>query len=65
MAISQSNLTLLLQKLQDLSVKSNPSLENSRDTWSKIGSGESFSDLGFDSEEDLKEWIANNPYANI
>lgn len=65
MAISESNMALLLKKLKDVVVTNNSSLENSADTWSRIGSGESFTDLGFSSEEALKEWIAGNPYSNI
>ena len=64
MAISESSMTTLLRKLKEV-VKENNILENSADTWSRIGSGDSFSDLGFDSEEALKEWIAANPYSNI
>lgn len=40
----------------------NPS--NDRDTWTKIANKD-LASLGFDTEEELKEWIANNPYANL
>lgn len=44
-------------------------LINSRKTWSRIGSRDSFDELEFNSteekEEFLKEWISENPYNNI
>lgn len=44
-------------------------LENSVETWRRIGERDSFSELGFKSdsekEEFLQEWISNNPYSNI
>ena len=39
-------------------------LANNVDTWSKIGRHE-LAELGFSTEEELKEWILSNPYANI
>lgn len=43
-------------------------LENSRDTWERIGNKDKFEELGLegsDLDEFLKEWIDNNPYSNI
>jgi len=44
-------------------------LPNSRETWERIGSGDSFAELGFQSinekEAFLKEWINENPYQAI
>jgi hypothetical protein len=44
-------------------------LENSRSTWERIGSGDSFAELGFESNDAkeawLKEWISENPYQAI
>jgi NH3-dependent NAD+ synthetase len=43
-------------------------LENTEETWSRIGGRDKFSELGMtDSELDsfLKDWIENNPYSNI
>jgi hypothetical protein len=44
-------------------------LPNSRETWERIGSGDSFAELNFQSqtekEEFLKEWVENNPYTAI
>lgn len=65
MAISEKNMSLLLKSLKETVAGNKSNLENSVDTWSRIGRGDSFADLGFDSEEALKEWIAGNPYANI
>lgn len=43
-------------------------LENNKDTWSRIGNKDSFAELGLpESELDdfLTEWIAENEYNNI
>ena len=43
-------------------------LENTRDTWSRIGNKEKFEELGLEGSElddFLKEWLDNNPYSNI
>ncbi len=44
-------------------------LENSKDTWSRIAAKDDFSELGFTSESEkeefLKSWISDNPYSNI
>jgi len=44
-------------------------LPNSRETWERIGSGDSFAELNFQSlsekEDFLKEWIESNPYTAI
>ena len=56
----------LLNALQN---PDNPSkLENSRETWERIGNKDRFEELGLegsDLDEFLKEWIDNNPYSNI
>jgi hypothetical protein len=36
-----------------------------RDTWSRIGNGDKFAELGLeksDLDDFLKEWVENNPY---
>lgn len=43
-------------------------LENSSDTWSRIGRKDDFSELGLEGSEldaFLKEWAAENPYNAI
>jgi hypothetical protein len=43
-------------------------LANTKETWTRIGEGDSFSELGLQSSElddFLKEWIEENPYTNI
>lgn len=44
-------------------------LENNKETWSRIGSRDDFNELTFESEHDkeafLKEWINDNDYSNI
>ena len=43
-------------------------LENSKDTWERIGKGDKFRDI-FDSDEEaekaIKEFTENNPYQSI
>ena len=56
----------LLNALQN---PDNPSkLENSRETWERIGNRDKFSELGLEGSElddFLKEWIMENPYENL
>jgi len=55
----------LLNSLQN---PNKPTLENNKDTWSRIGKKDSFSELGLEGSEldkFLEEWIAENPYSNI
>jgi len=54
-----------------LNALQNPSevtLENTKDTWSRIGSKDDFAELGMEQSEldaFLKEWQKDNPYENI
>ena len=43
-------------------------LENTPETWSRIGNKDKFEELGLESselEEFLEEWMGNNEYENI
>ena len=44
-------------------------LENTYDTWRRIGEQDDFAELNFASDQErkafLQEWIENNPYSNI
>lgn len=44
-------------------------LPNTKETWRRIRSGDSFSELGFGSESEkaefLREWTQENPYSSI
>ena len=43
-------------------------LPNNKDTWGRIGKGDSFSELGLEASEldsFLTEWCEANPYSNI
>ena len=62
--IKEENLTLLLKALKEI-VKSGVAERDIKDTWERIGKREQFDSLGFGSLAELKEWIANNPYANL
>lgn len=56
----------LLNALQNPSVDN--ALENTRETWNRIGSKDSFEELGLEpSELDafLSEWMSENPYEAI
>lgn len=56
----------LLNSLQNPDSKKK--LENNKETWTRIGKGDSFAELGLDKSElndFLKEWINDNPYNNI
>ena len=65
MTISESNLKLLLSKLRDTVHEHKVELENSKDTWRKIGGGAKFAELGLSSEEELRKWILQNPYSSL
>lgn len=54
----------LLNSLQN----PNKTLDNTKETWSRIAAKDSFSELGLESsalEEFLTEWCSENPYHNI
>ena len=55
----------LLNALSQNTNLSKETLQNSKDTWERIGKKDSFSELGLDSselEQFLAEWVDNNPY---
>jgi len=55
----------LLNALQN---PNKPSLDNTRDTWTRIGARDSFAELGLqpsELESFLKEWMSENSYKNI
>jgi hypothetical protein len=57
----------LLNSLQNPN-KPSGKLENTKDTWKRIGNGDSFAELGMEASEletFLAEWISDNPYNNI
>lgn len=68
MALTIDDLLNALQNPSITSTADKPRLENTRETWSRIGSRDNFSELGLEpSELDsfLEEWVADNPYENI
>lgn len=65
--MKEKELTLddLLNALQN---PSKVTLENTPETWERIGNKDKFLELGMDESElesFLKEWIESNPYNNI
>lgn len=57
----------LLNALQNPDKASN-TLDNNKETWSRIGARDTFSELGMDESElegFLKEWVDSNPYSAI
>jgi hypothetical protein len=55
----------LLNELKSMNSGSDNSIKNTKDLWSRIGSGEHFSSLGFSSQKELDKFISDNPYSNI
>lgn len=49
--------------------RSKPHLENSKETWRRIGLKDDFSELGFgdkiEKEKFIKEWLKENEYDNL
>ena len=68
MATVKSLLQQLLDRKKE-TLQANKTLKNTSSTWSKIGSRDSFEELGFESpgelDEFLKEWVEENEYKNI
>ena len=61
----KSELEILLEELRGMKEEERKKhLENNADTWSKIGNRD-LEALGFATEEELKEWILQNPYLNM
>lgn len=55
----------LLEALENPNKKGLP---NTKETWSRIGNNDNFSELGLspgELEDFLREWIDENPYNNI
>lgn len=73
MAEKKKKLTIddLLNSLQNPNKKvkeGKSTLENTAETWHRIGENDKFEELGLDTSEltdFLKEWINDNPYNNI
>jgi len=59
-----SELDNLLKELQGLKAEATSKIENNKETWSLISKG-NWEDLGFKSQEEMKQWIENNPYHNM
>jgi hypothetical protein len=58
----------LLNALQNPEKPDGNILENNKDTWSRIGNKDNFSELGLETSEldvFLTEWCAKNDYNNI
>lgn len=67
--MSKPTIDDLLNALANPAKSSKKTLENTKETWRRIGSKDSFEELGLESSElenFLKEWInENNEYGNI
>ncbi len=56
----------LLEMLQNPSQNSEINNKLSpREVWDMVANKESHEKMGFASEEDLKQWMLDNPYANL
>lgn len=54
--------------LNNLKSPNKPTLENTKETWTRIGNKDKFEELGLSGselDEFLKDFIENNPYNNI
>lgn len=57
----------LLNSLQNPN-KPSGKLENSKETWRRIGEKDSFAELGMEASElqtFLSEWMSDNPYSSL
>lgn len=60
-------ITDLLNAMQNVN-KTESTLQNNKDTWSRIGNKDKFVELELEGSalsEFLKEWANDNPYSNI
>jgi hypothetical protein len=58
----------LLNSLKNPNKKDKKTLDNTQDTWTRIGSKDAFTELGMEGSElddFLKDWIEENGYNNI
>lgn len=63
--IMASEIDKLLNELKNMKEEDKVAhILNNKDTWNKIGQND-LAALGFETEEELKQWILNNPYSNI
>ncbi len=61
----ENEIDKLLNELKNMKSETKNSPQNSKELWNKIGSGESWEDMGFESEDEMKQFILSNPYSNI
>lgn len=54
----------LLASLREMTDEAKKQILNNKEIWSKIGHKD-LQGAGFESEEELKEFILNNPYSNL
>ena len=60
-----SEIESLLNELRNMKSSDRAAyIANNKENWSKIGTKD-LESLGFETEEELKEFILSNPYANI
>jgi len=63
------NIDDLLNSLKNPNKPNSDTLENTKETWERIGKKDAFLELGLESstlDTYLKDWIKNNnPYSNI
>ena len=56
---------ILLNELRNMKINANSNnVQNTRETWSKLGQGK-WKEAGFASEEEAIQFISDNPYVNI
>jgi len=59
-----SEIDNLLNELRKMKAEDRNKVLNTLDTWKKIGEKD-FSGLGFNSVEEIQQWISENPYVNM
>ncbi len=58
-----SEIENLLKELRNMQ-KQGKNIPNNSETWSYIGQGD-WEKAGFETEEEMKQWIVDNPYVNF
>ena len=54
----------LLDSLREMTDEAKKQILNNKETWTKIGQKD-LQGAGFESEEELRDFILNNPYSNL
>lgn len=60
-----TKIDILLNELRNMKSNANSNnVQNTKETWTKLGQGD-WKGAGFSSQEEASQFISDNPYANL